>query len=48
MTEHTLQTQNLSVGYDETTIIEDLNQYFPFGTMSGAPESGSFITMQLS
>ena len=24
MTEHTLQTQNLSVGYDETTIIEDL------------------------
>ena len=25
MTEHTLQTQNLSVGYDETTIIEDLN-----------------------
>ena len=23
-------------------------QYFPFGTMSGAPESGSFITMQLS
>ena len=29
MTEHTLQTQNLSVGYDETTIIEDLNLEIP-------------------
>ena len=29
MTEHTLQIQNLSVGYDETTIIEDLNLEIP-------------------
>ena len=29
MTEYTLQIQNLSVGYDETTIIEDLNLEIP-------------------
>lgn len=35
MTEHTLQTQNLSVGYDETTIIEDLNLEIPAHKVSG-------------
>ena len=35
MTEYTLQIQNLSVGYDETTIIEDLNLEIPAHKVSG-------------
>ena len=50
MTEYTLQIQNLSVGYDETTIIEDLNLEIPAHKVSviiGANGCGKSTLMNI-